>query len=155
MAFDFMTLRLPSSLAPVATVSLLALLLIAAGFDIAQRKVPNILVVSGLAMAFSFAVMSGWSGLGRMAMGSLAALVVLLPVYASGLMGAGDVKLISVVGGFLGLHHLLFALLCIFIAGGLLTVFYMVRTQFAMDTPGVPYAVAVFGGVLSYLLMIP
>lgn len=155
MAFDLWSYRLPSSLAPVAIVSLFSLLLLASIFDIAQRKVPNVLIISGFATALLLSVMSGWSGVGRMALGSIAALVVLLPVYATGLMGAGDVKLISVVGGFLGLHHLLFALLCIFIAGGLLSAFYLVRTQFALETPGVPYAVAIFSGTMSYLLMMP
>ena len=113
--------RLPFSPAAVSTLALLVLLVLAAGFDIAQRRVPNSLIIIGLVVASSLAAFSGWSGLGRMALGGVAALVVLVPVYASGMMGAGDVKLISVVGGFLGLHHFLFALLCIFIVGGLVS----------------------------------
>jgi prepilin peptidase CpaA len=86
-----------------------------------------------------------------MALGGVAALVVLVPVYASGMMGAGDVKLISVVGGFLGLHHFLFALLCIFIVGGLVSAFYLWRSKANAAKSDVPYAVAVLGGVTAYL----
>ena len=155
MAFDLVTPRLPSSLAPMATAALVGVLFLAAGFDIAQRKVPNALIIGGISMAFAFAAASGLLGVGRMALGTLAALVILVPVYAGGLMGAGDVKLISVVGGFLGVHQLLFALLCIFVAGGVLTAFYLLRTRFAVTVPGVPYAVAVFSGVLGYLAILP
>ena len=155
MAFDLITFRLPSSLAPIATAALLTVLFMAAGFDIAQRKVPNALIIGGLSMALAFAATSGFTGIGHMAMGVLVALIILVPVYASGLMGAGDVKLISVVGGFLGVHQLLFALLCIFVAGGFLAAFYLMRTRFSTVVPGMPYAVAVFSGVVGYLATLP
>ena len=153
MAFEMLLERSPFHLAPLATLALLALLFLAAGFDIVQRKVPNILIAGGLAIAFVLAVTSGWPGLGRMASGSIAALVILLPVYANGMMGAGDVKLISMVGGFLGLHHFLFALLCIFIAGGILSALFLWRPQLTNDSSGVPYAVAVLGGMSAYLVL--
>ena len=143
--------RLPFSPAAVSTLALLVLLVLAAGFDITQRRVPNSLIIIGLVIASSLAAFSGWSGLGRMALGGVAALVVLVPVYASGMMGAGDVKLISVVGGFLGLHHFLFALLCIFIVGGLVSAFYLWRSKANAAKSDVPYAVAVLGGVTAYL----
>jgi len=66
-------------------------------------------------------------------------------------MGAGDVKLISMVGGFLGPHHFLFALLCIFMAGGALSMFYLLHQRLKGSSSGMPYAVAVLGGVSAYL----
>jgi hypothetical protein len=66
MAFEMLLERSPFHLAPLATLALLALLFLAAGFDIVQRKVPNILIAGGLAIAFVLAVTSGWPGLGRM-----------------------------------------------------------------------------------------
>jgi len=130
-------------------------LVAAAAFDIAKRKVPNALILSGLAVSLGFAGLSGPTGVGRMLAGIGVAMLVLLPVYARGLMGAGDVKLISLVGSFLGVHHLLWAMLCIFIAGGFLTAFYMFRTRLALNVPGVPYAVAILAGVASYLAVTP
>jgi prepilin peptidase CpaA len=130
-------------------------LVVAAAFDVAKRRVPNALILSGLAVSLGFAGLSGPTGVGRMLAGIGVAMLVLLPVYANGLMGAGDVKLISLVGSFLGVHHLLWAMLCIFIAGGFLTAFYMFRTRMALNVPGVPYAVAILAGVASYLAVTP
>jgi prepilin peptidase CpaA len=150
MAINFEFFRLPSSIASIATISLLVLLFIAAGFDVIQRRIPNALIITGVVIAAAFASLAGFSGIGKMAAGLLAALVVLLPVYASGLMGAGDVKLISLVGSFLGLHHFLFALLCIFAAGGLLAVFFMLRDRKFVHAAGLPYGVAILSGVAGY-----
>jgi prepilin peptidase CpaA len=151
MAFEFIPDHLPSRFAPIALVSLISLLFLAAGFDILQRRIPNVLISGGITMALTLSVLSGWSGVGSALAGSTAALIVLIPAYTSGIMGAGDVKLISMVGGFLGLHHFLFALLCIFVAGGALSVFYLWRQRFKGSVSGMPYAVAVFGGVVAYL----
>ncbi len=145
----------PSSLPSSALVFLMLVLVVAAAFDVAKRRVPNALILSGLAVSLGFAGLSGPTGVGRMLAGIGVAMLVLLPVYASGLMGAGDVKLISLVGSFLGVHHLLWAMLCIFIAGGFLTAFYMFRTRMALGVPGVPYAVAILTGVVSYLAIAP
>ena len=151
MPLEMLLERFPPNLAPVATLSLFALLLLAAGFDVAQRRVPNILIIVGVTTALTLATLSGWHGIGGAVIGGLAALVVLLPAYASGMMGAGDVKLISMVGGFLGPHHFLFALLCIFVAGGALSMFYLWRHRLKSSGSGMPYAVAVLGGVTAYL----
>lgn len=151
MALEMLLERFPPNLAPVATLILLALLVLAAGFDIAQRKVPNTLILVGITTALSLSTLSGWPAISGAVIGSLAALVILLPVYASGMMGAGDVKLISMVGGFLGPHHFLFALLCIFVAGGALSILYLWHQRFKASSSGMPYAVAVLGGVTAYL----
>ena len=155
MVFDIEMFRWPSSLSPAAVVVLMAILLMAAAFDITKRRIPNALILSGVGIAVGFAGLSGITGMGRMLIGIGVALVVLLPVYSSGLMGAGDVKLISLVGSFLGAHQLLWALLCIFIAGGFLTAFYLFRTHRALNIPGVPYAVAILAGVSGYLVILP
>lgn len=85
--------------------------LVAACFDLYQRRIPNLLtgpvMLAGLVWAGVFA---GWPGLAD----SLAACVVLmLPcvllfVFAGG--GAGDAKLMGAIGTWLGLHNGLFVL---------------------------------------------
>lgn len=151
MAFEFIPDHLPLRSAPIAMPSLITLLFFAAGFDILQRRIPNILISGGITIALTLSVLSGWSGVSGALAGSAAALIVLIPAYLSGIMGAGDVKLISMVGGFLGPHHFLLALLCIFVAGGALSIFYLLRHRFGGSGSGMPYAVAVFGGVVAYL----
>lgn len=78
-------------------------LVVAAAIDGWKLKVPNWLtyplivsgwVYSGLAL--------GWEGLGYSLAGTVAGLALLMPLYAIGGMGAGDVKLLAGVGAWVG-----------------------------------------------------
>ncbi|THT99967.1 prepilin peptidase [Lampropedia puyangensis] len=88
--------------------------------DLRIRKVRNWMVLVGLATG-AWALFSGvqpfqvspWDGLS----GMLVAFVALLPFYALGWMGAGDVKFAAVVGLWLGLTP---QLLAIWLGGSLL-----------------------------------
>lgn len=72
--------------------------------DFAYRKVPNAvlaatIVAIGLALAFGPAPEPG---LGSRLLGFLVGLLVMLPIYAFGRMGAGDIKFFAVTGLFTG-----------------------------------------------------
>lgn len=75
------------------------LLVVAAVIDGWKLKVPNWLtfplVISGWAYSAAF---FGWPGLGWSLVGTAVGLALLLPAYAIGGMGAGDVKLLAGVG---------------------------------------------------------
>jgi prepilin peptidase CpaA len=85
---------------PVWLVTLI--LIVAAVIDGKQLRVPNWitfpLILSGLAYA---GLAYGWTGLGWSFLGALIGLALLLPAYAIGGMGAGDVKLLAGVGAWM------------------------------------------------------
>ncbi len=94
----------------LSTISLLTMLAIAIYFDIRSERIPNWLVVLGIASALGFyALISGVAGLLTSFGGLLVAMAILLPFYIGGVMGAGDVKLMGAVGAFTGAHVALLA----------------------------------------------
>ena len=99
---------------------LLGLLGIAVASDLHRHRIPNFLVVLGLALGLAGqAYAGGFSGLGDGALGMLIGFGVFLPLYTLGGMAAGDVKLMAMVGSFLTPHYALWAALFSMIAGGL------------------------------------
>jgi prepilin peptidase CpaA len=99
---------------------LLILLVVAGVIDYRTYRIPNWLTLSGAAFGLLYCTVASiphqgflWS-LGGLAIG----LLTMLPMYALRVMGAGDVKLMAMVGSFLGYTGIPLAILCTFIAGG-------------------------------------
>lgn len=108
---------------PVESVAVIAFVIAAGGVDLLHNRVPNLLALLGVVVGFAVAfVVAGLSGVmpafGGMALG----MALLLPFYAIGAMGAGDVKLMGAVGVFLGPAGVLSAAVLSFLAGGVLAV---------------------------------
>lgn len=119
---------LPSLLASMAGnpgIALILLVIAAAVIDMQSLRIPNWLTVGGMVLGLAWntalapAIHIGllWAFAG-LALG----LVLLLPFYALKVMGAGDVKLMAMVGAFLEFPGILYAILFTFIAGGVLAV---------------------------------
>jgi prepilin peptidase CpaA len=88
--------------APVAFV-LFALLAAAVATDVTSHRIPNLLLWPTLSFALLLhMILGGVDGLMTAAGGLALGLAMLLPLYAIGAMGGGDVKLLGVVGSFLG-----------------------------------------------------
>lgn len=109
---------------------LLALLSLAAWSDVRARRIPNALVAVGLAggLVAGFA-QDGWSGLSAALLGAAAGFVCFFPLYVMRAMGAGDVKLMSAAGAFLGAPLALSAALFSLGAGVTLGIVLAVRTR--------------------------
>ncbi len=109
---------------------LFIIILIAAMFDIKTRRIPNKLVFSGTLAAIAFHTFYP-SGIG--ALNSVEGLAVgfasLLPLYMMRAMGAGDVKLMAMVGTFLGPASALGAVITTFIVGGVLAILAATRNK--------------------------
>jgi prepilin peptidase CpaA len=102
---------------------LIGLLLVAAWTDWRSLRIPNWLTVSGMVWGLAFNVLDARSpGAGLLlSVGGLATgLALLMPGYLLRVMGAGDVKLMAMVGAFLGPLSTLKATLIVFIVGGLM-----------------------------------
>lgn len=168
------------------------LLLAAVWTDVKEGRIPNQFVFSGLGLGIlsntalpeglGFASsLPGGLGLWSALAGAATGLAVMLPMYLLRAMGAGDVKLMAMVGAFLGPEDVLGAVLGTFLAGGVLSLGYawkigalrrtlqniwfilyssMLRVVVgsppalddAPETAGkFPYAVAIAVGTLGYL----
>lgn len=104
---------------------LMALLVVAAVIDWRSSRIPNWLTVGGMVLGLAISTMKGptlLAGLGHGAGGLALGLLLPMPLYAMRILGAGDVKLMAMVGSFLGALLALNAVLFSFMAGGVLAI---------------------------------
>ena len=111
------------------TMALVAGLVLAALFDLRERRIPNALSLSAIAMALGIRMVWGWSSLVEGGAGVVFALLVGLAPFVMGFLGGGDVKLLGTVGAFVGVHRLFGALLLVALVGGVLAVLESARKQ--------------------------
>lgn len=100
---------------------LIALLVIAAVTDYRSYRIPNWLTFGGALFALVYKTVIAVSPGSAFLMaggGLLLGFALMLPLYLLHAMGAGDVKLMAMVGAFLGLDETLQAVLWALIAGG-------------------------------------
>ena len=112
-------------------VSLAGLAGIATVHDLLFRRIPNSLVLVGMALglffqsyshpgAGLFSLSAGGLGLDGALLGALTGLALFLPLYALRAMGAGDVKLLAMLGVWLGPTSVAWTALWTLLAGGVL-----------------------------------
>jgi prepilin peptidase CpaA len=165
----------------------------AAWIDCRTYRIPNLLVVvgSGFGLALSAILPSGAdafnSAIGAIGIvsalgGAAVGLGILFPLYLTRTMGAGDVKLMAMIGIFLGPVATLIVVFLAFITGGALSLAIAIRNKTArlmlnnvyeavlelvlvfpvggigkVELPRqsagrMPYALAIAGGVILYFL---
>jgi prepilin peptidase CpaA len=162
-------------------VALLLLVSIAAVNDLTTRRIPNRLLLAGLAGALALHMLSATPGasllaaLGGMGVG----LAVFLPFYLLRGMAAGDVKMMAVVGAFTGPEEAFKVAVLTWCLGGLMALVLVIlsgrlrlalgnlgRMMFGLMTPGtgpvapdgqqsagtMPYGVAIALGTFSVLV---
>jgi len=119
------------TLLPIVVLTMV--LVAAVATDLRSRRIPNTLVLAGLAGAFMLHAGAWLLGIVPLAgarwwaplAGGVAGLAVLMPLYLLRACGAGDVKLMAVVGAFVGAKVVLAAALYTVLAGGLLALLFM------------------------------
>jgi len=132
-------------------------LLAAAAQDIIVRKISNYLVLGVILLGIvAVAVVGPVVALWQNAALFILALGIGMAVYSSGILGAGDVKLLSAVILWSDLKGAPRLIAAVFIAGGIIAVVMLLRLILNRTPAGerlqqrrsVPYAVAVAGGAL-------
>lgn len=139
------------------TLATLALLLaLATASDLRARRIPNRLILCGLAKAGLLHASAMWLHLSPMAgahwwsplAGLLVGSAMLLPVHLLGGMGAGDVKLMAMAGAFVGAREAAWAALYALAAGGLACAAALLWSRRSRRRPPpMPYAPALSLGV--------
>ena len=106
---------------------LIVLLTAAVATDLKNHRIPNLLLWPSLSLALMLHMTSGGIDGLIVAIGGLAlGFAILFPLYSVGGLGAGDVKLLSVVGSFLGPSGALIAGVATMIAGALFGITFIV-----------------------------
>ena len=122
------SLRLDGTSLLIRYAVLVLLVTIAAVYDIQFRRIPNSLVLTGLVLSliiqFTFNEFYGFKAWGY---GMLTGLALFLPLYALHAMGAGDVKLVAMVGSFLDAGSAIGVVLTTLLVGGVLSIVVALR----------------------------
>jgi prepilin peptidase CpaA len=103
-------------------VILICLVAQAALTDLAMRKIPNVLILSGLLLALLLHLLAGppWAPLSQWLAGAVAGFFLFLPLYLLRGMTAGDVKLMAMVGSFAGPWQALQIAVLSYLIGGVM-----------------------------------
>lgn len=73
--------------------------MLACFFDYRKDKIPNVLILTGLLLAFGY--QAAQNGIGLLCIRTVFVLILLYPFYMLGMLGAGDVKLYCMSAAFL------------------------------------------------------
>jgi len=149
-------------------IPLLALLVLAGGWDLASFTIPNS-IQAGLLVSFvAFALVSGLTipVIGGHLLAGFIGLAVGFALFALGYIGGGDAKLFACVSLWLGFHDLPLYALAAAVLGGALTIAIIGARRFPLPanlakTPwvarlhdaksGIPYGVALAAGLIAIL----
>ena len=110
---------------------LLLILLVAVYTDYKYGKIPNVLIIVGLGLGLLVSYIRGQLPfLVEGIAGIVLPVLLLYPAFIIGGMGAGDLKLFSVVGSFLGIRGVLISLIIAFVLGAIFSVVMMIRFHY-------------------------
>jgi prepilin peptidase CpaA len=114
------------TLTAAIAVPLIVVVTLCAITDISTHRIPNIVLLPALSLAFLVnGLLGGFPGLLQSILGLVLGMAVLFPLYFIGGTSAGDVKLLGVVGAYLGASAAVTAGLATFVIGGLLGIVFI------------------------------
>lgn len=90
--------------------------------DLHRQKVPNIWILIGWAWGLSYQYgVRGWSGVFGFFVGAAVPVLGLFPLFLFRMLGPGDIKILSVLGGLLGCGDVVHLIIISFLLGGVLS----------------------------------
>lgn len=110
--------------------------------DLARRRISNRLILAGLDIALICRIVQEGLRVVLPCLGNIIFPVVTLYIlYLAGILGAGDIKLFSVIGCFLNFHELIYCMVTSFALGALLSLLWMAgkHTFFSGIRSGIRY----------------
>jgi len=111
----------------VKVLMLVVLMIFCSATDLSTRRIPNAVLLPTLMTAlFLNSLAGGLAGLADSVAGLIIGLLMLMPLHVLGRMGAGDIKLLGVVGSILGAWGAVVAGFASMMAGGILGVLYLI-----------------------------
>lgn len=141
---------------PIWTWTALALLLtLSVWQDLVHRRIPNRLLLCFAAAGLVLAHAPSGIGLVSAVLAALTAAAVMSPMYLSGWVGGGDLKLMGTAGLLVGMPRVSALCLSVAMAGGLLAIYWRWRArQRTLPVPvphgRLPYAVAIALGTATH-----
>ena len=95
--------------------------------DVGNEKISNRLIVSGLIWGFAFRLMGeGSAGVVHFLVNISIPVILLFLLFQMRALGAGDIKLLSVAGGFLTIGQLYYLIPVTFVVAGIIGLFKLV-----------------------------
>lgn len=146
----------------ISVIIALVLVIVAAVHDLREFRIPNRLIVAGIVAGLSVIVIRAFTGeyIGNYILGTLAGLAGMIFLYIIRAVGAGDVKLLAVIGMLTGLDFVLQLMAVSLITGlftGIVELFLKKTREVSMGSNGIKahgfhYAVGVLAGYVVVLV---
>lgn len=98
--------------------------------DIKSFKIRNYTILSGVTTGILFnLVEAGFENIYIFLIAMILPVFILFPLFLFKVLGAGDIKLFSVVGCYLGIRSLLQVMISSFLIGGILSILHIIRRK--------------------------
>ena len=145
----------------ISVIIALVLVIVAAVHDLREFRIPNRLIVAGIVAGVSVIVIRAFTGeyIGNYILGTLVGLAGMIFLYIIRAVGAGDVKLLAVIGMLTGLDFVLQLMAVSLITGlftGIVELFLKKTREVSMGSNGIKvhgfhYAVGILAGYVVVL----
>lgn len=106
---------------------LVLLLLLAAVLDFYKGKIPNLLILTGC--CYGIVRLLYYQEIFKSVPGILFPVIVLFPLYKIGVIGAGDIKLFSMLGFYFTFMETIFCVFVSFVLGAMVSVISFIRYE--------------------------